>query len=127
MERYRRLALAVTDCKRTWWTQPVVPIFQTFANQTDCLTFDRCEVETKPYAVAQMDPKLSKTGQARFADILRYGWYGEERLIMEGFFGQYKEEVLETMDTSVKQISNMIAILKGMVNKRCLVHKPIQT
>ncbi|KAG0162020.1 hypothetical protein DFQ28_003703 [Apophysomyces sp. BC1034] len=109
-------APAVTDYERTWWVRRVVPIFQTFGNQTGCLMFDWCEVETKHHAFAQMDPKLWEKGQARFADGLGYDWYGEERLIMEGSCGQHKEKVSKTVDDSVKQISSMIAMLKGMAS-----------
>ncbi|GAB5587726.1 hypothetical protein Unana1_02626 [Umbelopsis nana] len=94
----------------------VVPIFQTFGNQTGLLSFDWCEWERKHHAVAEMDHALWEKGRPRFADGLGYDWSGEERLIMKASGGQHHEDVQQTIDDSIKQISSMILMLKGLGN-----------
>jgi hypothetical protein len=58
-----------TDYERTWWVRHVVPIFQTFANQTGTLSFDWCEVETIHYALEGMNDFFEK-GSPRYANGL---------------------------------------------------------
>ncbi|KAI9027604.1 hypothetical protein CLU79DRAFT_739919 [Phycomyces nitens] len=102
------------DYERTWWVRRVVPVFQTFANQTGLLSFDWCECEVKQKALADIDPDYLKKGRPWFADGLGYDWTGIERLVMEGSSGQFKENIPKTIDDSVKQIHNMINMLKGI-------------
>lgn len=104
------------DYERTWWVRRVVPVFQTFANQTGLLSFDWCECEVKHHALADVDPEYCQTGRPWFADGLGYDWTGMERLVMEGSSGQHKERIPKTIDDSVKQIHNMLNMLKAIAN-----------
>ncbi|KAI8368131.1 uncharacterized protein BYT42DRAFT_503749, partial [Radiomyces spectabilis] len=104
------------DYERTWWVRRVVPVFQTFANQTGLLSFDWCECEVRHHALANMDPECWQKGRPWFADGLGYDWTGMERLVMEGSSGQRKERIPKTIDDSVKQIHNMLNMLKGIAN-----------
>ncbi|KAI9490629.1 hypothetical protein BDB00DRAFT_790146 [Zychaea mexicana] len=104
------------DYERTWWVRRIVPVFQTFANQTGLLAFDWCECEVRHHALADVDPEYCQTGTPWFADGLGYDWTGMERLVMEGSSGQHKEKLPKTIDDSVKQVHNMLNMLKGIAN-----------
>ncbi|KAI8078900.1 uncharacterized protein BX664DRAFT_343018 [Halteromyces radiatus] len=104
------------DYERTWWVRRVVPLFQTFGNQTGLLNFDWCECETTHHALEEMDLTIWEKGSSRFADGLGYDWNANERLVMEGSCGQHRESVSKTVDDSIKQLSSMIAMLKGIAN-----------
>ncbi|KAL0076421.1 hypothetical protein J3Q64DRAFT_1609132, partial [Phycomyces blakesleeanus] len=101
--------------KRTWWVRRVVPVFQTFANQTGMLSFDWCECEVRHHALADEDPENCKQ-KTRFANGLGYVWTGMERLVMEGSSEQYKERIPKTIDDSFKQIHSMFNMLKCIAN-----------
>ncbi|CAO3638499.1 unnamed protein product [Mucor hiemalis] len=90
-----------TDYERTWWVRRIVPVFQTFANQTGLLSFDWCECEVKHHALAEMDAEDFQKGTLWFGDGLGYEGAGLERVVMEGSSGKYKENVPKTIDDSI--------------------------
>ncbi|CEG66999.1 hypothetical protein RMATCC62417_03485 [Rhizopus microsporus] len=104
------------DYERTWWVRRVVPVFQTFANQTGLLSFNWCECEMRHHALTNMDPEYWQTRRPWFVNGHGYDLAGIERLVMEGSSGQHKEMIFKAIDDSVKQIHNMLSMLKGIAD-----------
>jgi hypothetical protein len=62
--------------ERILWVRRVVPVFQTFANQTGLLSFDWYEGEVKHHTLADVEPEDYHKGSLWFADGLGYDWAG---------------------------------------------------
>jgi hypothetical protein len=103
------------DYERTFWVEHVVPIFHVFSKQTGLLSFNWCEVETIHHALEDMDEWFQK-GNPRYVDGLGYDKNGIERVVLEGSSGERTVNVDKTVDDSVKQLSSLISMLKGIAN-----------
>ncbi|KAI9496075.1 hypothetical protein BDB00DRAFT_810229 [Zychaea mexicana] len=90
--------------KFQYWVCQIVLVFQTFADQTGLLMFDWCECEVRHHALVDVDPEYCQIGTPWFANV------------MEGSVGQHKEKLLKTIDDSVKQVHNMLTMVKGIAN-----------
>lgn len=94
----------------------VVPILQTFGQQTGCLDFQWCEVHLQQCSRMDMNVSLWTSPAFRYVDGLGYDMYGEERLVIEASSNQHKERLQHMLYDTAKQLLSSICMLQGIAN-----------
>lgn len=107
------LLCLITTFKSNTAIDRVVPIFQSFADQTNLLIFEWCEVHSKAHAESNDDIDGWTCGSARYADGIGIDRHENERLAMEASSREFKENMPHTLDDTLKQIHSSIMILKS--------------
>jgi hypothetical protein len=97
------------DYERTFWVQHIIPIFQTFGNQTGLLSFNWCEIPTMHHSSEDQDA-------ARYVDGMGYDGRRNERVVFEASSGQYDVNTDKIIDDGTKQISSMMSMLKDIAS-----------
>ncbi|ORE00756.1 hypothetical protein BCV72DRAFT_237410 [Rhizopus microsporus var. microsporus] len=98
------------DYERTFWVKYIVPVFQTFANQTGLLSLNWCEISTICHSNEDQDT-------TRYVDGMGYDKRRNERAVFEASSGQYNANADKIIDDSTKQISSMMSMLKGIASR----------
>ncbi|CEP15287.1 hypothetical protein [Parasitella parasitica] len=92
------------DYERTFWVRYIVPIFETFSNQTGLLQMNWCEI-----------PTLS-TDEDKLVDGMGYDHWGFERVALEGSSGLSNASSDKVIDDATKQISTSISMMKRIAS-----------
>ncbi|KAG0249719.1 hypothetical protein DFQ27_009840 [Actinomortierella ambigua] len=108
----------VAKSERTFWVDRVVPIFQQLADQTRLLGFEWCETA----AVDLQETSISSstwrsTSPIQYLDGRGYDCEARSWITLEASSGQHKEKVEHTVNDTIKNAYNAIALVKTMVRR----------
>ncbi|KAG1036903.1 hypothetical protein G6F43_012961 [Rhizopus delemar] len=105
--------------ERSYWIDRVIPIFQTFGDQSQLLGFQWCEIPTEEHVEFTIDPDTwMRTTPIKYHDGVGYDINGCNRLVMEGSSSStLKEDVDHTQDDTIKTLYASIEILTSFLRR----------
>ncbi|EIE85694.1 hypothetical protein G6F46_002002 [Rhizopus delemar] len=105
--------------ERSYWIDRIIPIFQTFGDQSQLLGFQWCEIPTEEHVEFTIDPDTwMRTTPIKYHDGVGYDINGCSRLVMEGSSSStLKEDVDHTQDDTIKTLYASIEILTSFLRR----------
>ncbi|KAI9023886.1 hypothetical protein CLU79DRAFT_857508 [Phycomyces nitens] len=103
--------------ERTFWIDRVVPLLQTLGDQTGFISFEWCETVADEQMESNTVPECWIQGNVRYLDGLGYDRKGRSKIVMESSSGPTAEKTDHTLNDTIKNMHNSIALLEAVVRR----------
>ncbi|KAG0235660.1 hypothetical protein BGW42_004899 [Actinomortierella wolfii] len=104
--------------ERTFWVDRVAPVFQHLADQTGLLGFEWCETAAMDLHETNISSSTWRpSNPMQYLDGRGYDCEGQNWMALEASSGQHKVKVEHTINDTIKNAYNAVALVKAIVRR----------